>query len=66
MLPLRCSARCWLKTQIGVRDSKKEARAVAALNHPNIVSLFDIGSDDEILYTVSELIDADSLRAMLR
>lgn len=44
----------------------KEARAVAALNHPNIVSLFDIGTEGEILYTVSELVEGESLRALLQ
>jgi serine/threonine protein kinase len=42
---------------------EREARAVAALNHPNIVSLFDIGTEGDILYTVSELVDGESLRA---
>jgi serine/threonine protein kinase len=44
---------------------EREARAVAALNHPNIVSLFDIGTEGEILYTVSELVEGESLRALL-
>src|SRR5712692_458974 len=45
---------------------EREARAVAALNHPNIVSLFDIGTEGDILYTVSELVEGESLRALLR
>jgi eukaryotic-like serine/threonine-protein kinase len=45
---------------------EKEARAVAALNHPNIVSLFDIGTEGDILYTVSELVEGESLRGLLR
>jgi len=45
---------------------EREARAVAALNHPNIVSLFDIGTQGDILYTVSELVGGESLRALLR
>ena len=43
-----------------------EAKAVAALNHPNIVSIFDIGEEKGILYSVNELIDGESLRTILR
>jgi serine/threonine protein kinase/Tol biopolymer transport system component len=41
---------------------EQEARAVAALNHPNIVSVFDIGESGGIAYIVSELIEGTSLR----
>ncbi len=44
---------------------EKEAHAVAALNHPNIVSLFDIGTEGSVLYTVSELVEGESLRSLL-
>jgi serine/threonine protein kinase len=39
-----------------------EARAVAALNHPNIVALHDIGEANGVIFTISELIDGDTLR----
>ncbi len=39
-----------------------EARAVAALSHPNIVAVFDVGAEDGISYIVSELVDGESLR----
>ena len=39
-----------------------EARAVAALNHPNIVALHDIGEANGVVFTISELIDGDTLR----
>src|SRR5260370_33119061 len=41
---------------------EREARAVAALNHPNIVSIFDIGFEDDVVFIVSELVEGESLR----
>src|SRR5208282_3225235 len=40
---------------------EQEARAVAALNHPNIVGIYDIGSEDGVLYIVTELVDGEPL-----
>ncbi|HUJ93950.1 MAG TPA: protein kinase [Terriglobales bacterium] len=42
-----------------------EARAAAALNHPNIVAIFDIGVQDGSPYIVSELLEGVSLRNRL-
>src|SRR3954452_2895763 len=41
---------------------EQEARAASALNHPNILSVYDIGTQDGLAYIVSELIDGESLR----
>jgi Tol biopolymer transport system component len=48
-----------------MRRFEQEARAVAALNHPNVLSVFDIGSQDGMPYLVSELLEGDSLREVL-
>lgn len=40
----------------------QEARAVLALNHPNIVTVHDIGEADGIYYIASELIEGETLR----
>jgi eukaryotic-like serine/threonine-protein kinase len=45
-----------------LRRFEQEARAVAALNHPNIVSVFDVGVADKIHYIVTELIEGETLR----
>jgi len=42
-----------------------EARAAAALNHPNILALYDIGRSDAGPYLVTELLEGETLRAML-
>src|ERR1700752_4553369 len=44
----------------------QEARAAAALNHPNILSIFDIGEEQGAPYVVSELLEGETLREHLR
>jgi eukaryotic-like serine/threonine-protein kinase len=44
----------------------QEARAAAALNHPNILSIFDIGDQQGSPYVVSELLEGETLRERLR
>ena len=39
-----------------------EARSVAALSHPNIVAVHDVGTENGVFYIVSELVDGESLR----
>ena len=41
---------------------EQEARAAAALNHPNILAVHDIGSYDGAPYIVSELLEGATLR----
>ncbi len=49
-----------------LRRFEQEARAVAALNHPNILAIFDIGQHGETQYLVSELLEGETLRDVLR
>jgi eukaryotic-like serine/threonine-protein kinase len=42
-----------------------EAQAASALNHPNIITVYDVGTHDGTPYIVSELIEGTSLREML-
>jgi serine/threonine protein kinase len=44
---------------------EREAHALAALNHPNIVVVHDFGIEDGQPYIVSELVEGESLRALL-
>ena len=43
----------------------REAKAASALNHPNVVSVHDVGQAEEIFYIVSELVDGESLREVI-
>ena len=45
---------------------EREVRAAAALSHPNIMSVFDVGSADGVPYFVSELLDGETLRERLK
>ena len=42
-----------------------EAQAASALNHPNIVTVYDVGVHDDVPYIVSELVDGTALRSLL-
>lgn len=45
-----------------LRRFEQEARAASALNHPNILSIFDIGTSESGPYVVSELLEGETLR----
>src|SRR5947208_4984192 len=44
---------------------EEEAHAVVALNHPNILTVYEIGEDHSIHYIASELIEGETLRQRL-
>src|SRR5262245_51226896 len=52
-------------TEDQLRRFEQEARAVGALNHPNVLVLFDVGTHDGIPYVVSELLEGETLRQRL-
>ena len=45
---------------------EQEARAAAALNHPNILAVYDIGQHNSSPYIVSELLEGETLRERLK
>jgi len=44
---------------------EQEARSASALNHPNIVTVYDVGSVDSTIYLAMELVEGKTLREML-
>ena len=44
---------------------EREAKAVAALSHPNILAIFDFGTHDGVAYAVTELLEGETLRGKL-
>ena len=48
-----------------LRRFEQEVRATAALNYPNILAVFDIGTQGESLYIVTEILEGETLRQRL-
>ena len=44
---------------------EREAKAVAALSHPNILAIYDFGHQDDTAYVVTELLEGETLRETL-
>src|SRR5271167_2272777 len=45
-----------------LRRFEQEARAAGALNHPNVLAIYDIGTHDGPPYLVTELLEGETLR----
>jgi eukaryotic-like serine/threonine-protein kinase len=58
LLPQRFSA-----DEERVRRFQREARAASALNHPNIITIYEIGQANERHYIATEFIEGETLRA---
>src|SRR5205809_4645285 len=48
-----------------LRRFELEAQAAGALNHPNILAVYDVGTHDDAPYIVSELLEGEELREQL-
>ncbi|MGE5834042.1 MAG: serine/threonine-protein kinase, partial [Acidobacteriota bacterium] len=48
-----------------LRRFEQEVRAIGTLNHPNLLSLYDVGTSEAGPFLVSELLEGETLRARL-
>jgi serine/threonine protein kinase len=55
-----------LQNDVSLRRFAREARAASALNHPNIVQVYEIGHDGERHYIAAEYVAGQTLRARLQ
>src|SRR5262245_5216408 len=44
---------------------EKEARSASSLNHPNIVTVYDVGSENDVSFIAMERVDGETLRRLL-
>ncbi len=49
-----------------LRRFRREAEAISALNHPNILTIFEFGSDNDVHFLASEFVKGETLRARLK
>jgi len=54
------------KERAEARSFLDEAETVAVLNHPNIVTIFDVGEFGEYLYYTMQLVDGESLQTLIK
>jgi eukaryotic-like serine/threonine-protein kinase len=53
------------KNAEGLSRFEHEAKALGALNHPNLMAIYDVGSEGGVQYIVSELLEGKTLRERL-
>lgn len=49
-----------------IRRFRREAQSAAALSHPNVVSIYDVGQEDDIHYIVMEYVEGNNLNEIIQ
>ncbi|MCK8486141.1 Stk1 family PASTA domain-containing Ser/Thr kinase [Paenibacillus sp. MBLB2552] len=49
-----------------IRRFRREAQSAASLSHPNIVSVYDVGQEDEVHYIVMEYVEGQNLNEIIK
>lgn len=55
----------YVSDQDFVRRFRREAQAAASLSHPNVVSIYDVGCEDEVHFIVMEFVKGQSLKSLI-
>jgi predicted ATPase len=53
------------QAKVGLERFEQEARSASALNHPNIVTIYELGQENSTHYIAMELVEGESLRQLL-
>ena len=61
----RCCPAAWPTTPCNLARLEREAKAIAALSHPNILAVYDFGTEDGTAFLVTELLEGETLRERL-
>ena len=56
----------WSQDRDRLRRFEQEARAAGALNHPALLTIYDVGEENGTPYLVSELLEGETLRTRLQ
>ena len=62
---LKILSRALVANQDRVRRFQQEARTISALNHPNILTVYDVGHVGDVYFIATEYVDGETLRARL-
>src|SRR6202051_4909286 len=65
-LAIKILARKLSDSKLDVKRFEREAESASALNHPNIVTIFELGQVESTYYIAMELVEGQLLREMLR
>ena len=57
--------RCEEADERQARHFEREARSASMLNHPNVVTIYDVGRDGDVQYIATELVEGETLRQRL-
>jgi serine/threonine protein kinase/Tol biopolymer transport system component len=65
VVALKLLTAMYASNAVRIRRFQQEARAASALNHPNIVTIYDFGQTDGLYYMATEFVQGTTLRALI-